>query len=146
MEQTVVPLPDRLAEELGAYLRGRGLPPDLKDCDGSLPLIERLRQDEYEPLANGQERATLAPSSIYRSLKAVFLRCAVVTLEGEGNSVAAERLRHTHGTLGVKAVIRTSTIRDSLGHASLATTGIYLNDDLLERKREMERLFGAGSS
>ena len=63
--------------------------------------------------------------------------------------MAAERLRaasthwlrHTHGTLGVKAGIRQSTMRESLGHASLATTGIYLNDDLLERKREMEKLF-----
>ena len=147
----VVPLPDRVAEELVVYLRARGLPDDLKDCDGDLPLIDRLRQDEYELPANGRAKTTLAPSSIYRSLKQFFLRCALA-LEGEGNVVAAERLRaasthwlrHTHGTLGVRAGIRQSTIRDSLGHASIATTGIYLNDDLLERKREMEKLFAAG--
>ena len=148
----VVPLPDRVAEELVGYLRARGLPADLQDCDGHLPLIDRLRQDAYEVPANGVDKMTLAPSSIYRSLKQFFLRCAAA-LEGEGNVVAAERLRtasthwlrHTHGTLGVKAGIRTSTIRDSLGHASIATTGIYLNDDLLERKREMEKLFAAES-
>jgi integrase len=147
----VVPLPDRVAEELVVYLRARGLPDDLKDYDGNLPLIDRLRQDEYELPANGQARTTLSPSSIYRSLKSFFRRCAAA-LEGEGNSAAAERLRtasthwlrHTHGTLGVRAGIRQSTIRDSLGHASIATTGIYLNDDLLERKREMEKLFGLG--
>ena len=146
----VVPLPDRVAEELVTYLRARGLPDDLKDCDGNLPLIDRLRQDDYELPANGQARSTLAPSSIYRSLKQFFLHCAAA-MEGEGNGVAAERLRaasthwlrHTHGTLGVRAGIRQSTIRDSLGHASIATTGIYLNDDLLERKREMEKLFAA---
>ena len=148
----VVPLPDRVAAELATYLCSRGLPEDLKDCDGNLPLIDRLRQDDYALPANGQARSTLAPSSIYRSLKQFFLRCAAA-LDGEGNSVAAERLRaasthwlrHTHGTLGVRAGIRQSTIRDSLGHASIATTGIYLNDDLLERKREMEKLFGAGA-
>ena len=148
----VVPLPDRVAAELVTYLRARGLPADLQDCDGNLPLIDRLRQEAYEVPANGVDKMTLAPSSIYRSLKQFFTRCAVA-LEGEGNTVAAERLRaasthwlrHTHGTLGVKAGIRTSTIRDSLGHASIATTGIYLNDDLLERKREMEKLFAAES-
>ena len=148
----VVPLPDRVAAELVVYLRSRGLPDDLKDCDGDLPLIDRLRRDEYEMPANGQIKTTLAPSSIYRSLKQHFLRCAAA-LEGEGNGVAAERLRaasthwlrHTHGTLGVRAGIRQSTIRDSLGHASIATTGIYLNDDLLERKREMEKLFATGA-
>lgn len=151
----VVPLPDRVACELAVYLRARGLREDLHDCDGTLPLLDRLRQDQYELPANGAAKTTLAPSSIYRSLKSFFHRCADA-LDGEGNGVAAERLRaasthwlrHTHGTLGVKAGIRQSTIRDSLGHASLATTGIYLNDDLLERKREMEKLFavGAGST
>ena len=95
----------------------------------------------------------MAPSNIYRSLKQLFRRCAQA-LEDDGNVVAAARfreasthwLRHTHGTLGVKAGIRQSTMRDSLGHSSLATTGIYVNDDLIERKREMEKLFGAGSA
>lgn len=148
----VVPLPDRVAAELMTYLRSRGLPADLKDCDPALPLIDRLRQDEYEVPANGQAKTTLAPSSIYRSLKLFFKRCAAALAE-EGNTVAAERLRaasthwlrHTHGTLGVRAGIRQSTIRDSLGHASIATTGIYLNEDLLERKREMEKLFGTNA-
>lgn len=142
----VVPLPDRVAAEVVSYLNARGLSTDLKDLDLALPLIDRLRQDDYEVPASGQARTTLAPSSIYRSLKRFCRRCAVA-LEGEGNVVAAERLRaasthwlrHTHGTLGVRAGIRQSTIRDSLGHASIATTGIYLNDDLLERKREMEK-------
>ena len=149
----VVPLPDRVANELAVYLRARGLPDDLKDCDGTLPLIERVRRDDYEFPASGKVKTTLAPSSIYRTLKSFFGRCAVA-LEEEGNVVAAQRLReasthwlrHTHGTLGVRAGIRQSTMRDSLGHASIATTGIYLNDDLLERKREMEKLFGVGSS
>jgi integrase len=148
----VVPLPDRVAAELVTYLRARGLPAGPNNWDGNLPLIDRLRQDEYEVPANGVDKMTLAPSSIYRSLKQFFTRCAVA-LEEEGNAVAAERLRaasthwlrHTHGALGVKAGIRTSTIRDSLGHVSIATTGIYLNDDLLERKREMEKLFAAGT-
>jgi hypothetical protein len=30
----------------------------------------------------------------------------------------------------------------SLGHANLSTSGIYLHEDLIERKRQMERLFG----
>jgi len=100
-------MPDRIAEELVSYLRSRGLPADLKDCDGDLPLIERLRQDDYELPATGVEKSALAPLSIYRSMKLFFGRYAVA-LEGEGNGVAAERfraasthwLRHTHGPLG----------------------------------------------
>ncbi len=69
----VVPMPDRVAAELMSYLQSRGLPPDLKDCDLDLPLIDRLRQDDYELPANGQAKTTLAPSTIYRSLKQ-FLR------------------------------------------------------------------------
>jgi hypothetical protein len=88
----VVPLPDRVAEELAAYLRSRGIRDDLRDCDGSLPLIERLRNDAYELPASGKAKTTLAPSSIYRSLKQFFRNCAAA-LEGEGNDVAAERLR-----------------------------------------------------
>jgi hypothetical protein len=32
-------------------------------------------------------------------------------------------------------------VRDRLGHANLSTSGIYLHEDLVERKRQMERLF-----
>jgi hypothetical protein len=48
---------------------------------------------------------------------------------------------HTHGTLGSRAGIRQSTRHDNFTHARIVTTGIYLHDHLLERKRELEKWF-----
>lgn len=147
-----VPLAEAVAQELRAYLRERGLPEDLQGVDAELPLIERLRDDAFEEPSSGTRKTTLATSSVYRSLKHFFGECAEA-LAGEGYLHAAARLRaasthwlrHTHGTLAVKAQIPLTTVRDSLGHANLSTSGIYMHEDLIERKRQMEKLFaGAG--
>ncbi len=52
-------------------------------------------------------------------------------------------LRHTHGTLGVKAGIDLPTMKDGLGHDDLGTTGIYVTPELIERKRQMDKLFSS---
>lgn len=143
-----VPLVETVARELRAYLAARALPEDLQGTDGELPLIERLREDPFEAPRSGAPKTTLATSSVYRSLKRFFAACATA-LEAEGYPHAAVRLRsasthwlrHTHGTLALKAEIPLTTVRDSLGHANLSTSGIYLHEDLVERKRQMERLF-----
>jgi site-specific recombinase XerC len=144
-----VPLVETVARELCAYLAARALPEDLQGIDRELPLIERLREDPFEAPRSGAPKTTLATSSVYRSLKRFFAACATV-LEAEGYPHAAVRLRsasthwlrHTHGTLALKAEIPLTTVRDSLGHANLSTSGIYMHEDLVERKRQMERLFG----
>jgi integrase len=144
-----VPLVETVARELRAYLAARALPEPLQGIDRELPLIERLREDTFEAPRSDAPKTTLATSSVYWSLKRFFAACATA-LEAEGYPHAAVRLRsasthwlrHTHGTLALKAEIPLTTVRDSLGHANLATSGIYLHEDLVERKRQMERLFG----
>ena len=97
------------------------------------------------------ERGFAASCGMVRStVQDKFKRFGAAKLTWPG--VAAERLRaantrwlhHTHGTLGVRAGIQQSTIRDSPGHASIATTGIYLNDDVVDREREIKKFFGVG--
>lgn len=147
-----LPLPDAVAEALARYLASRKLPADLKDVNPETPLIGRLRHDEFAD-GPGQGRAGLATSSIYQSLKGFFERCAA-ELGAQGYPEAAARvsaasthwLRHTHGTLAVGAGVDLSTVRKSLGHESLATTGIYLQPGLAARKRQMDRLFARTAS
>ena len=44
-------------------------------------------------------------------------------------------LRHTYGTSMVDSGMPLTDVRDNLGHASVATTEIYLHDDQRERHR-----------
>ncbi len=147
-----LPLPDAVAGALARYLASRKLPADLKGVNPEIPLIGRLRHDEFDDSA-GQGRACLAASSLYQCLKDFFKGCAA-ELTAQGFEEAAARvaaasthwLRHTHGTLAVGAGVDLPTIRESLGHASLATTGIYVQPGLAARKRQMDRLFAAPRS
>jgi len=147
-KKRVIPLPDVVARELTDYLSSRDIPVDLKNVDLNEPLIGRLRNDDYAPTPDVADRGTLSTSTLAEALKSFFRECADA-LEAEGFGQAGERLRegsthwlrHTHGTLGVKAGIDLSTMRDSLGHDNLSTTGIYVNQELIERKRQMDKLF-----
>jgi len=147
-KKRVVPLPDIVANELTAYLNYRGISMDLKNVDLNEPLIGRLRHDDYVPAADGTSRKTLATSTLAESLKSFFWDCAEA-LKQDGFDQAADRLqqgsahwlRHTHGTLGVKAGIDLPTMKDGLGHDDLGTTGIYVTPELVERKRQMDKLF-----
>jgi len=135
---------------LTAYLNYRGISMNLKNADLNEPLIGRLRHDEYAPAADGNSRKTLATSTLAESLKGFFRDCAEA-LQQDGFDQAAERLqqasthwlRHTHGTLGVKAGIDLPTMKDGLGHDDLGTTGIYVTPELIERKRQMDKLFSS---
>ncbi len=149
-KKRVIPLPDIVAQELSEYLATRGIPLDLKNVDLNEPLIGRLRRDDFAPATDGTSRKTLGTSTLAESLKTFFRDCAEA-LKRDGFDQAAERLarasthwlRHTHGTLGVKAGIDLATMQDSLGHDDLGTTGIYVSPELIERKRQMDKLFSA---
>ena len=55
-------------------------------------------------------------------------------------TVHPHTLRHTHATLLLDSGVNLETVREQLGHASLATTQIYLHLSLNARKKEMERV------
>ena len=49
-------------------------------------------------------------------------------------------LRHTHGTNAVADGIPADVVQNNLGHASIATTGIYVHTEKKRRHAEMQRL------
>jgi site-specific recombinase XerD len=50
-------------------------------------------------------------------------------------------LRHTHATHALANGATLTTVRDNLRHASITTTSIYLDDDEVQRTRQIERIF-----
>jgi site-specific recombinase XerD len=50
-------------------------------------------------------------------------------------------LRHTHATNALAQGATLTTVRDNLRHASITTTSIYLNDDEVQRTRQIEQIF-----
>lgn len=52
-------------------------------------------------------------------------------------------LRHTHATLSLAAGVDLKTVRDNLGHASIATTSVYLDADDVQRAKQLNKAFPA---
>jgi site-specific recombinase XerC len=106
--------------------------------DPELPLLSSLA-DPMRPMA---------PARVYELVKAALLACAD-SLETTAPHAARRIrrasphwLRHTHGRKFVEAGGDRGALRDNLGHASLATTGIYDRSDVRRRRKEMEKAFG----
>ena len=132
-----VPLPEVLLSALGAHLADRGLPEDPRACARDVPLLGALRP--------GGDAQRLSDSAFYKALKA---RLELAALEwGDSNAETAERfalasphwLRHTHGSHALAAGVPLLTVKENLGHASLATTTGYLTEEEARRFVEVER-------
>jgi site-specific recombinase XerD len=50
-------------------------------------------------------------------------------------------LRHTHAINALAQGATLTTVRDNLRHASITTTSIYLDDDEVQRTRQIEQIF-----
>ncbi len=90
---------------------------------------------------------SLSDRGLARKLRRVFLSAARL-LEGKGQTRDAEALRrasvhglrHTFGVRAVEAGVPLDVVQQSLGHASLSTTSIYVTAPLARRMRESARL------
>jgi integrase len=89
----------------------------------------------------------LSGQQLYRQLKGLFARTAE-GLEGQGRRRDAQVLkrasthwlRHTHGTHCVRRGVAIDVVQQSLGHASLSTTSVYVHAGLDRRIIESRRL------
>ena len=119
----------------------RGWPAD-PQANAGRPLL-------VAPSGRGQDAVRLAPRGLYRRLKRVFV-AAANALQGEGRARDAAHLarasthwlRHTFGSEAVAAGVPLDVVRENLGHASLATTSIYLHPTVARRMRELARMAG----
>jgi len=95
-------------------------------------------------------RRGVAASTLYNQIKAFFNDCADV-LRGQGDAKGAARLasastnwmRHSHASHAIAAGMPIEIAQQNLGHASLATTTVYVTT---EAKRRMKAVtaFWAG--
>ena len=90
----------------------------------------------------------VAATTLYRQLKRFFKECAEV-LRGQGDAKGAERverasthwMRHSHASHAIAAGMPIEIAQQNLGHASLATTTVYVTTEAKRRLRAVEKFW-----
>jgi len=161
-----VPLPAEVVAELAAYLVSRGLDADPEDIgnQGAFLLGKASDTAERAPgLSAGlviDPREGIAATTFYNQIKAFFADCASV-LQGQGGLKAldskgadpkgadvkgAERferasthwMRHSHASHAIASGMPIEIAQQNLGHASLATTTVYVTTEKRRRMKAVE--------
>ncbi|MBK3337206.1 phage integrase family protein [Burkholderia pseudomallei] len=131
-----VVLPPLARVALDQYLMQRGLPVSPTRWTPDTPLLGHL--DEPGGITTPRLREVLRR----------FFRTAADAIEADHPALAGKLrratphwLRHTHATHALANGATLTTVRDNLRHASITTTSIYLDDDEVQRTRQIERIF-----
>jgi site-specific recombinase XerD len=146
-----VPVPQDVIAELARYLASRGLDPDPQNIgnQGACLLGKASDAAERAPgLSTGQvidPRQGIAATTFYDQIKAFFADCAQV-LRGQGDSKGAERfdkasthwMRHSHASHAIAGGMPIEIAQENLGHASLATTTVYVTTEKRRRMKAVE--------
>jgi site-specific recombinase XerD len=146
-----VPVPQDVIAELARYLQARGLDPDPQNIgnQGACLLGKASDAAERAPgLSTGQvidPRQGIAATTFYDQIKAFFADCAQV-LRGQGDSKGAERfdqasthwMRHSHASHAIAGGMPIEIAQQNLGHASLATTTVYVTTEKRRRMKAVE--------
>jgi integrase len=146
-----VPLPIDVVGELARYMVSRGLDADPEDIgnQGGFLLGKASDAAQRAPgLSNGQvldPRQGIAATTFYDQIKAFFADCAGV-LRRQGDGKGAERfarasthwMRHSHASHAIAGGMPIEIAQQNLGHASLATTTVYVTTEKRRRMKAVE--------
>jgi site-specific recombinase XerD len=146
-----VPLPTDVVGELARYMVSRGLDADPEDIgnQGAYLLGKASDAAERAPgLSTGQSfepRQGIAATTFYDQIKVFFADCAGV-LRGQGDAKGAERfarasthwMRHSHASHAIAGGMPIEIAQQNLGHASLATTTVYVTTEKRRRMKAVE--------
>jgi site-specific recombinase XerD len=146
-----VPLPADVVGELARYLESRGLDPDPEDIGNQGAFLLGKASDaavRAPGLNTGQlldPREGIAATTFYDQIKAFFAGCADV-LRGQGDGKGAERFarasthwtRHSHASHAIAGGMPIEIAQQNLGHASLATTTVYVTTEKRRRMKAVE--------
>ena len=146
-----VPLPGDVVGELAKYLISRGLDADPENIgnQGAFVLGKASDAAERAPgLRTGQvidPRQGIAATTFYDQIKRFFDDCASV-LRGQGDTKGAERfgkasthwMRHSHASHAIASGMPIEIAQQNLGHASLATTTVYVTTEKRRRMKAVE--------
>lgn len=145
-----VPVPIEVVAELSAYLESRGLARDPAAAGnlgahllGKASDIGRVAP-ALRPAAGYDSRDGIAANTLYDQLKRFFRNCARLFI-ARGDAKGAARLarasphwlRHSHASHSIARGTRVEIEQQILGHASLATTTVYVTT---EGKRRMKAI------
>jgi site-specific recombinase XerD len=146
-----VPVPNDVVAELARYLQSRGLDADPENIgnQGAHLLGKASDGAERAPGLMGAHsldpRQGIAATTFYDQIKAFFADCASV-LRGQGDAKGAERLdkasthwmRHSHASHAIASGMPIEIAQQNLGHASLATTTVYVTTEKRRRMKAVE--------
>jgi site-specific recombinase XerD len=146
-----VPVPGEVMGELAQYLVSRGLDADPENIGnrGAHLLGKASDAAERAPGLNTAQsfdaRQGIAASTFYDQIKVFFADCAGV-LRGQGDAKGAERftnasthwMRHSHASHAIASGMPIEIAQQNLGHASLATTTVYVTTEKRRRMKAVE--------
>ena len=149
-----VPVPIEVVAMLAAYLESRGLDrdPEYIGNRGAYLLGQSSDAAERAPALLADRKvdawAGLAATTLYRQIKRFFADCADVQ-RGQGDAKGAGRfeqasthwMRHSHASHAIAAGMPIEIAQQNLGHASLATTTIYVTTEAKRRMRAVQRFW-----
>jgi site-specific recombinase XerD len=150
MRQREVPVPDAFVARLGAYLASRGLGADVESpANRGACLLGKASDmaDRAPQLARAgfDAKDGIAANTLYDQVKRFFADCATLLRETKGDARGAARfeqasthwLRHTHASHSIASGTPVEIAQQNLGHASLATTTVYVTTEKKRRMRAM---------
>lgn len=146
-----VPLPVELVGELARYLVSRGLDADPENIGNQGAHLLGKASDlatQAPGLDTGQTldpRVGIAATTFYDQVKRYFDDCAAV-LRRQGDAKGAERfqnasthwMRHSHASHAIASGMPIEIALQNLGHASLATTTVYVTTEKRRRMKAVE--------
>ena len=147
-------MPIEVVSQLAKYLESRALDRDPEDIgnQGAHLLGKASDADERAPgLSRGgrlDPREGIAATTLYDQIKRFFGDCADV-LRGQGDAKGAQRLarasthwmRHSHASHAIAAGMPIEIAQQNLGHASLATTTVYVSTESKRRMKAVEKFW-----
>ena len=151
-----VPVPAEVVAELAATLSARGLDADPEDIgnQGAFLLGQASDAAERAPGLHSRlrpdPRQGIAAATFYDQIKRFFADCASV-LRRQGDAKGAERfekgsthwMRHSHASHAIASGMPIEIAQQNLGHASLATTTIYVTTEKRRRMKAVEAFWKA---
>lgn len=149
-----VPVPTEVVALLSSYLESRGLDADPAAPSNQGAFLLGLAVDSAERAAGLHEgrpvdpRQGVAATTFYAQLKAFFAGCADV-LRSAKDAKGADRftrasthwMRHSHASHAIAGGMPIEVAQQNLGHASLATTTIYVTTEKRRRMQAVSRFW-----
>ena len=132
-----VHVPAPVIEALRDYLQARGLVREFERLHPATPLIGRVKNDG----ASGK----LSVAQLDAIWKGFFAQAADVLKTEDAAAAArlaqasAHWLRHTFGSHAIARGVALDVVQHQLGHASLATTSVYVHAEDARRARELDQ-------